>query len=138
MSSPSTASYARHIAVPVVDLTLFRLRCFSVGSLAGGLCRIALNGASYLLPLMLQIGFGLSPVTSGSIAFMTVAGAIAARLVIRGTRVPVTIVIGSLAGGMTFEEIQREYDLTADDIRAALRFVGELAEQESFHPLPAA
>jgi uncharacterized protein (DUF433 family) len=58
--------------------------------------------------------------------------------VIRGTRVPVTIVIGSLAGGMTFEEIQREYDLTADDIRAALRFVAELAEQESFHPLPAA
>jgi uncharacterized protein (DUF433 family) len=56
--------------------------------------------------------------------------------VIRGTRVPVTIVIGSLAGGMTFEEIQREYDITADDIRAALRFVGELAEQESFHPLP--
>ncbi|MGA2841074.1 MAG: DUF433 domain-containing protein [Steroidobacteraceae bacterium] len=49
-----------------------------------------------------------------------------------------TIVIGSLAGGMTFEEIQREYDLTADEIRAALRFVGELAEQESFHPLPAA
>ncbi len=58
--------------------------------------------------------------------------------VIRGTRVPVTVVIGSLAGGMTFEEIQREYDVTADDIRAALRFVGELAEQESFHPLPAA
>lgn len=58
--------------------------------------------------------------------------------VIRGTRVPVTIVVGSLAGGMTFEEIQREYDLTAEDIRAALKFVGELAEQESFHPLPAA
>ena len=58
--------------------------------------------------------------------------------VIRGTRIPITIVIGSLAGGMTFEEIQREYDITADDIRAALRFVGDLAEQESFHPLPAA
>ena len=58
--------------------------------------------------------------------------------VIRGTRVPVTIVVGSLAGGMTFEEIQREYDLTTEDIRAALKFVGDLAEQESFHPLPAA
>jgi uncharacterized protein (DUF433 family) len=56
--------------------------------------------------------------------------------VIRGTRVPVTIVVGSLAGGMTFEEVQREYDVTADDIRAALRFVAELADQESFHPLP--
>lgn len=58
--------------------------------------------------------------------------------VIRGTRVPVTVVVGSLAGGMTFEEVQREYDVTADDIRAALRFVGELAERESFHPLPSA
>ena len=56
--------------------------------------------------------------------------------VIRGTRIPVTVVVGSLAGGMTFENVQQEYDLTAEDIRAALRFVGELVEQESFHPLP--
>lgn len=58
--------------------------------------------------------------------------------VIRGTRVPVTTVVGSLAGGMTFEDIQREYDLTVDDIRAALKFVAQLADEESFHPLPAA
>ena len=58
--------------------------------------------------------------------------------VIRGTRLPVTVVVGSLASGMTFEEIQREYNVSADDIRAALKFVGELAEQVSFHPLPAA
>ena len=54
---------------------------------------------------------------------------------IRGSRVPVTLVVGSLAGGMTFEEVEREYDLSADDIRAALKFVGEIAEQESFYPL---
>jgi uncharacterized protein (DUF433 family) len=58
--------------------------------------------------------------------------------IIQGTRVPVTVVVGSLAGGMTFEDVLREYDLTADDIRVALRFVGEPAEQESFHPLPGA
>jgi uncharacterized protein (DUF433 family) len=58
--------------------------------------------------------------------------------VIRGTRVPVTVVVGSLAGGMSFDEVQREYDLTVEDIRSALKFVGELAEQDSFHPLPAA
>jgi len=45
--------------------------------------------------------------------------------VIRGTRLPVTVVVGSLAGGMTFEEVQREYDLTADDIRAALLRVNQ-------------
>jgi uncharacterized protein (DUF433 family) len=56
--------------------------------------------------------------------------------VIRGTRVPVTVVFGGLAGGMTFEEIQREYDVTADDIRAGLKFVGEIAEQEFRPRLP--
>lgn len=55
--------------------------------------------------------------------------------VIRGTRMPVAIVIGSLAGGMTFEEVEREYALTRDDIRAALKFAGELVEQEQHHPL---
>jgi uncharacterized protein (DUF433 family) len=57
--------------------------------------------------------------------------------VIRGTRTPVALVVGSLAGGMSFEEVQREYDLTIEDVRAALRFAGELLDQEQHHPLPA-
>jgi uncharacterized protein (DUF433 family) len=56
--------------------------------------------------------------------------------VIRGTRMPVSLVVGSLAGGMTMEEVAREYDLTPEDIRAALRFAGELIENEQHHPLP--
>jgi uncharacterized protein (DUF433 family) len=55
--------------------------------------------------------------------------------VVRGTRVPVSIVVGSLAGGMGFEEVQREYDLTAEDIRAALAFANALVNEESFHLL---
>lgn len=57
--------------------------------------------------------------------------------VIRGTRTPVAVVVGGLAGGMSFEEVQREYDLTIEDVRAALRFAGELLDQEQHHPLPA-
>jgi len=56
--------------------------------------------------------------------------------VIRGTRTPVAIVVGSLAGGMSFEEVQREYDLSVEDIRVALKFASELVEQEQHHPLP--
>jgi uncharacterized protein (DUF433 family) len=48
---------------------------------------------------------------------------------------PVTLVVGSLAGGMSYEEVEHEYGLTVDDIRAALRFVADLAAQESFHAL---
>lgn len=58
------------------------------------------------------------------------------RPVIRGTRVPVAIVVGGLAGGMTMDELAREYDLSADDIRAALKFASERVDDESFHPLP--
>jgi uncharacterized protein (DUF433 family) len=58
--------------------------------------------------------------------------------VIRGTRLPVAYVVGSLAGGMSFEEIQREYDLTPEDIRAALAFAAERIEAEQYHPLPVA
>jgi len=60
------------------------------------------------------------------------------KAVIRGTRIAVTLIVGSLAGGMSFEEVQREYDLTTDDVRAALKYVGEIAAQESVHRLPAA
>jgi uncharacterized protein (DUF433 family) len=56
--------------------------------------------------------------------------------IIRGTRTPVSIVVGGLAGGMSFEEVQREYELTIEDIRAALKFAGELVDQEQHHPLP--
>lgn len=56
--------------------------------------------------------------------------------VIRGTRIPVTRIIGGLAGGMTREEIMREYEVTEEDIRAALSYAADLIEAEEFHPLP--
>jgi hypothetical protein len=71
--------YARSIAAPAVDLTLFRLRSFRIGTLAGGLCRIGLNGVPYLLPLMLQIGFGVSPLVSGSITFVSAFSTLSIR-----------------------------------------------------------
>ncbi|MEK6299505.1 MAG: DUF433 domain-containing protein [Acidobacteriota bacterium] len=42
--------------------------------------------------------------------------------VIAGTRVPVSVVIGSLAGGMTKEEVETEYGISAEDIGAALSY----------------
>nr|VFJ71373.1 MAG: Uncharacterized conserved protein, DUF433 family [Candidatus Kentron sp. DK] len=48
------------------------------------------------------------------------------RPVIRGTRVPVAIVVGSLAARMSIEEVMHEYGLTREDIRAALVFANGL------------
>jgi uncharacterized protein (DUF433 family) len=56
--------------------------------------------------------------------------------VIRGTRVSVVRILGSLAGGMTQEQIVDEYGVTTDDISAALEFATDLVDDEQFHPLP--
>lgn len=56
--------------------------------------------------------------------------------VIRGTRVPVARIVGGLAGGMSLEEVQEEYGVTAEDVRAALDFAGRLVDEQQFHPLP--
>ena len=56
--------------------------------------------------------------------------------VIRGTRVPLTRIIGGLAGGMSKAEIIQEYEVTEEDISAALMYAAELIEEEEFHPLP--
>ena len=71
--------YAKHAAAPVVDLDLFRLRSFRIGTLAGGICRVAMNGTPFLLPLMLQVGFGMSPIASGSITFVSSISALFMR-----------------------------------------------------------
>jgi len=56
--------------------------------------------------------------------------------IVRGTRVPVARVLGYLAGGMGFEDVTRDFDLTAEDVRAALDYAAELVDQEQHHPLP--
>jgi uncharacterized protein (DUF433 family) len=54
--------------------------------------------------------------------------------VIRGTRVPVARIVGSLAGGMTMEEVVREYDVSVEDVFAALNYAAEIIDAEQFHP----
>ncbi len=73
------ARYARGVSAPALDLSLFRIRSFAIGTLAGGLCRIGLNGTPFLLPLMLQIGFGMTPVTAGALVLLASAGSLLLR-----------------------------------------------------------
>jgi uncharacterized protein (DUF433 family) len=56
--------------------------------------------------------------------------------VIRGTRVPVVRIVDGLAGGMTLEEVVREYGVTEADVRAALAYAGRLLSEQEHHPLP--
>ncbi len=50
--------------------------------------------------------------------------------VIKGTRLPVEVIVGGLAGGMTVDEICKEYRIKAEDVRAALAYAAETLSEE--------
>ena len=50
--------------------------------------------------------------------------------VIKGTRVPVDLILGKIAGGMTIEEVMKEYELKKEDILAALRYAAQVVKEE--------
>ena len=55
---------------------------------------------------------------------------------IRGTRIPVTMIVGSLADGMTYDEIRQAYpQLVTEDIQAALSYAAETLRSDVFAPL---
>ena len=43
--------------------------------------------------------------------------------VIKGTRVPVDVILGSLAGGMGMKEIAEEYGTQKEDVLAAIEYM---------------
>ncbi|MBE7382343.1 MAG: DUF433 domain-containing protein [Leptolyngbya sp. SIO1E4] len=48
---------------------------------------------------------------------------------VTGTRMPVFIIIGSLAGGMSKEDVIQEYELTKTQVEAALAYAADLVKQ---------
>jgi EmrB/QacA subfamily drug resistance transporter len=73
--------HARRHPAPVLDLSLFRLRSFRIGSLVGCVSRIGINAVPFLLPLMLQLGFGLTPFESGALTFFISLGSLLLRTI---------------------------------------------------------
>lgn len=72
--------HARRAPHPILDLTLLRIVTFRVSMVAGILFRLSVGAVPFLLPLMLQVGFGLSPFESGSLTFAAAIGALTMKL----------------------------------------------------------
>ncbi len=53
--------------------------------------------------------------------------------VISGTRIPVSLVLGQLAGGVTYDDLQREYGLTAEQVHAALGYAAQIVASETVY-----
>ena len=78
--------HARRTDSPVLDLTLLRLPTLRASIYGGFLFRLGVGALPFLLPLLMQIGFGLSPFSSGLVTFSSAVGAmgmktLAARII---------------------------------------------------------
>jgi EmrB/QacA subfamily drug resistance transporter len=68
---------ARRQAAPIVDFTLLRIPTFRTAAVAGTPFRLGQAAIPFLMPMMLQLGFGLSAVHSGALIF---TGAVASLM----------------------------------------------------------
>jgi MFS family permease len=68
--------HARRTAAPLLDFTLMRLPCFGLSLTAMMLFRTGIGAIPFLLPMMLQVGFGKAAAESGLITFASSAGAL--------------------------------------------------------------
>ena len=78
--------HARRTPAPLLDLTLLRVPTFRASVGGGFLFRLGVGAMPFLLPLMLQVGFNLTPFQSGLITFSSALGAM-------GMKAAITVVL---------------------------------------------
>jgi EmrB/QacA subfamily drug resistance transporter len=78
-----TLLYVRHasrVSHPIIDLALLKIPTYASATIGGFLFRMGLGALPFLLPLMLQVGFGLDPLSSGLLTFASAAGAMTMKM----------------------------------------------------------
>ena len=71
--------HARSAERPVLDLSLLRIRTFRASCTAGTLVRVGIGATPFLMPLLLQIAMGWSPLQAGSLTISMAIGALVSR-----------------------------------------------------------
>ncbi|HVG52094.1 MAG TPA: MFS transporter, partial [Xanthobacteraceae bacterium] len=74
--------HARRTPNPLLDLRLFSQPTFRLSVTGGFLFRIGVGALPFLLPLLLQLGFGMTPFQSGLITFATALGSMSMKAVV--------------------------------------------------------
>jgi MFS family permease len=121
-------AHARRAAAPILDLRLLRLETFKAGVVGGSLFRLGVGAVPFLLPLMFQLGYGMSAFQSGMITCAAAAGAIsmkfgAATLIRRFGFKRLLLVNGALAS-VSIAVMGFLSDTTPFVLMVALLFVG--------------
>ena len=76
-------AHARRVAKPALDLALFRIKTFRAAVGGGSLFRIGIGALPFLLPLLFQLGFGMTAFQSGLMTFASAVGALAMKATAR-------------------------------------------------------
>ncbi|MGO9045995.1 MAG: DHA2 family efflux MFS transporter permease subunit [Xanthobacteraceae bacterium] len=76
VSAAAYVIHARRTPAPILDLGLFKLETFRASIFGGFMFRLGIGALPFLLPLLLQIGFDLTPFQSGLITFTAALGSI--------------------------------------------------------------
>jgi EmrB/QacA subfamily drug resistance transporter len=74
VSAVAYVIHAKRSPAPILDLSLLKLPTFRASIFGGFLFRLGIGALPFLLPLLLQIGFDLTPFQSGLITFTTALG----------------------------------------------------------------
>jgi MFS family permease len=75
--------HLRRAEHPLLDISVFRIATFQAAIFGGSLFRAGAGTLVFLLPLLLQVVFGLSAFASGTITFATAAGSLSMKLTAR-------------------------------------------------------
>jgi EmrB/QacA subfamily drug resistance transporter len=71
--------HARNASYPIIDLGLLRIPTFAASIFGGSLFRFGIGALPFLLPMLLQVGFGMNALGSGLLTFASAAGAMTMR-----------------------------------------------------------
>jgi hypothetical protein len=74
--------HAKRATHPVMDFSLLRFPTFNASIVGGFGIRVGQGAIPFLLPLLFQIGFGLSPIAAGSLIFVSGVGSLMTRPVL--------------------------------------------------------
>ena len=97
--------HAKHLQFPLLDLKLFSIRTFRAAVSGSFFTRLGIGGVPFLLPLLYQVGLGLTPIKSGlllmpqavaSMGMKRIMPRLLSRIGYRGVLISNTLILGAL------------------------------------------
>ncbi|MCA4780726.1 DHA2 family efflux MFS transporter permease subunit [Empedobacter stercoris] len=107
--------HAKHKQHPLIDLNLFKIRTLKIGIIGNLITRLGIGGIPFLIPLLLQVGYGYTATVAGLIMIPAAASNIIAKSFVvpivnkfgyRNTLIANTIILGLIICLFFFLESQ--------------------------------